>query len=150
MVIIDSDVFLIDLRYPRDARYPVNAQFLNEVRGSIPAIAIYTLMEVLGQLSFNLSADKLARWEIWLQRRLHLTILWPGSDELDSRDFVMRDLYQRPLARMQASRMAFMDALVLLVAEETPEVRSFVTWNARHFRDKTRLPVLTPAEYLNR
>lgn len=149
MVIIDSDVLLIELRYPRDVRCPTNTQFLKGVRGSAPAIAIYTLMEVLGQLSFNLSADKLARWEIWLQRCHNLTILWPNSAGLDARIFFARAIYQQPLARMQANRMAFMDALVLQLAEDAPAAQAFITWNARHFRDKTHLPVLTPAEYLD-
>ena len=50
---------------------------------------------------------------------------------------------------MQANRMAFVDALVLQMAEDAPEAQAFVTWNARHFRGKTHLPVLTPAEYAN-
>ena len=148
MVIIDSDVFLIELRYPRDVRYQTNTQFLSNVRETAPAIAIYTLMEVLGQLSFNLSADKLAKWETWLQRRHSLTVLWPNSAGLDTLSFFRNEIYQRPLARMQADRMAFVDALVLQLAEDTPAAQAFITWNARHFREKTHLPVLTPAEYL--
>jgi hypothetical protein len=41
--------------------------------------------------------------------------------------------------------MAFMDALVLSLAERTPGVEQFVTWNARHSKS-TRL-ALTPEEY---
>jgi len=44
--------------------------------------------------------------------------------------------------------MAFMDALVLSLAERTPGVEQFVTWNARHFKAKSTLPALTPDEYL--
>ena len=40
--------------------------------------------------------------------------------------------------------MAFLDALIIGLAERTPDVKAFVTWNARHFRDKTLLTVLTP------
>ncbi len=150
MVILDSDVLLIELRYPRDERAPLNTRFLSDVRGSGPAIAVYTLMEVLGQLSFNLAAARLLQWESWLQRRHNLTILWPNAADLDAHSFFTNEIYQRPFARMQANRMAFMDALVLQLAEDAPATQAFVTWNARHFRDKTRLPVLTPAEYLNR
>jgi hypothetical protein len=148
MVIVDSDVWLIELRYPRDERQAVNARFLNTVRDAVPAITIYTLMEVLGQLSFNLPADRLAQWESWLQRRHNLTIVWPNPAGLDARSFFASEIYQRPFARMQANRMSFMDALALQLAEATPAIRALVTWNARRFRDKTHLPVLTPAEYL--
>ncbi|MCR4406963.1 MAG: hypothetical protein NUW24_08580 [Anaerolineae bacterium] len=40
-----------------------------------------------------------------------------------------------------------MDALIITLAKRTPGVETFVTWNARHFRNKTSLIVLSPAEY---
>ena len=49
---------------------------------------------------------------------------------------------------MRTRRMAFMDSLVLNLAERTPDVEHFVTWNAKHFKDKSSLSVLTPEEYL--
>ncbi len=49
---------------------------------------------------------------------------------------------------MRSHRMAFMDALVLNLAERTPGVEQFVTWNARHFKTKSSLQTLTPEEYL--
>ncbi|MBC7227079.1 MAG: hypothetical protein H5T61_07580 [Thermoflexales bacterium] len=58
MVIIDTDVFLLEFAFHRDARYPTNAEFLRAVRPREPAITIYNLMEILGQLSFNLSPDQ--------------------------------------------------------------------------------------------
>ena len=103
-------------------------------------------MEVLGQLSFNLSAQTLAGWETWLLGRYRLTVLWPEAGDLDAQEFFTREIYQRPLKRMQASRVAFTDALVLQLAEDKPDVRAIVTWNARHFKDKTSLPVLTPED----
>ena len=49
---------------------------------------------------------------------------------------------------MTTQPTAFLDALAIEVVEHTPDMRAFVTWNARHFAGKTRLPVLTPAQYL--
>ena len=43
--------------------------------------------------------------------------------------------------------MVVLDTDVLILAEQAPNVRAFVTWNARHYRAKTTLTVLTPAEY---
>jgi len=50
---------------------------------------------------------------------------------------------------MTTQPTASLDALAIEVAERTPDVRAFITWNARHFANKTRLPVLTPAQYLD-
>ena len=44
--------------------------------------------------------------------------------------------------------MAFIDALILDLAERTSDIKYFVAWNARHFKDKSALPVVTPSEYL--
>lgn len=56
-------------------------------------------------------------------------------------------MVDQPYAKMRSQRMAFLDALVLSLAERSPGVTSFVTWNARHYKGKTSLQVLTPEEY---
>ncbi|MGQ9552951.1 MAG: hypothetical protein ACUVWR_02440 [Anaerolineae bacterium] len=147
VVVIDSDVFLLEFAFQRDARYEVNGRFLQAVRSASPAITIYNLMEILGQLSFNLAPERLARWPLWLQAAYDLTVLWPNVGALDAADFFREEVYERPLTHMQAQRLAFIDSLILGLAERAPEVEAFITWNAKHFRGKTPLTVLTPAEY---
>ena len=77
-------------------------------------------------------------------------MIWPV--ELDKRTttdvFFRGEIVERPFAKMRAKRMAFMDSLVLNLAERTPDVEHFVTWNAKHFKDNSPLLVLTPEEYL--
>jgi len=148
VVVIDSDVYLIELRYRRDARRAVNAAFLETTRSAMPAITIYNLMEVLGQLSFNLAPQTLLAWESWLVRQYHLTVLWPDPGRLSAEEHMTREIFQRPFQRMLTKRASFTDALALQLAEDTPLAAAFITWNARHFREKTWLPVQTPAEYL--
>ena len=150
MVIIDSDVLLLEFAYHRDARQAQNARFLQMIHQFGPGITLYTLMEVLGQLSFNLSADELIRRPAWLEANYGLSVLWPKPGEQTAEQFCRREIHDQPYARMQAHRMAFGDALVLTLAENTPNVEFFVTWNARHFQGKTSLAVLTPAEFLAR
>jgi predicted nucleic acid-binding protein len=43
--------------------------------------------------------------------------------------------------------MSFQDALILIVAEERNCSR-FITWNIKHFVDRTHLSVQTPKEFL--
>ena len=148
MVVIDTDVFLLEFAFHRDPRHEVNARFLTAVRDHAPAITIYNLMEILGQLSFNLASSRLAQWPLWLQAAYGLTVLWPEPGEMGAFAFFRQEIHEAPLARMQEKRMAFLDALILNLAERVSEVETFVTWNARHFRNKSSLTVLTPAEYL--
>ncbi|MDH7485344.1 MAG: hypothetical protein QHJ81_03615 [Anaerolineae bacterium] len=62
-------------------------------------------------------------------------------------DVFLADLIRGAFDRI-CSKMAFLDALILYTAEQYPEARAFITWNARHFRGKTSLSVLTPRECL--
>jgi hypothetical protein len=118
------------------------------VQTAEPAITVYNLMELLGQLSFNLSPARLDAWPSWLVEAHQLTVIWPLDPDGMSAISFRTEIVERPYARMRAHRMAFMDALVLGLAERTPGVEQFVTWNARHFKTKSTLPALTPEEYL--
>jgi predicted nucleic-acid-binding protein len=149
MVILDTDVLLLAFAFQRDSRQPVNTAFLEQVQAKNPAITIYSLMEILGQLSFNLSAERLSAWQSWLVDAYGLTIIWPVDPQDAAASFSFRaEIFERPFERMLAHRAAFMDALILGLAERAPEAEAFVTWNARHFKSKSALKVLTPQEYL--
>ncbi len=150
MVVIDTDVMLLAFAFQNDPRQTANTNFLNKIPITEPAITVYNLMEILGQLSFNLSPAKLANWQSWLIDAYQLTVIWPvePDEQVSAAASFRAEIYDRPLAKIQARRMAFMDALVLNLAERTPEVNLFVTWNARHFKNKSSLAVLTPEEYL--
>ena len=151
MVVIDTDVLLMEFAFQRDPRAKVNHDFMAAVqtRADEPATTVYNLMELLGQLSFNLAPARLDAWPEWLQRAHSLSILWPEAPlESPAASFFQAEIFDRPFTRIRTHRMAFLDSLIVGVAEAGPDVRAFVTWNARHFKGKIRLPVLTPDEYL--
>lgn len=149
MVAIDTDVFLIWYAFPRDPRFATAERFLSDVRGYAPAITLYNLMELLGNLSFNMSPSRLADWGNWLVRGLEIKIIWPIIAEGRlAEDFIREDLHALPLDLMLSQKMAYLDSLILGLTETTPEVDTFVTWNARHFSGKTSLNVVTPEEFL--
>jgi hypothetical protein len=141
---------LLAFAFQNDPRQAANTAFLDRVQAVEPAITVYNLMEILGQLSFNLSSAKLANWQAWLIDAYQLTVIWPiePNEQITAAAFFRAEIVERPFAKMRAQRMAFMDALVLNLAERTPNAEQFVTWNARHFRGKSPLTVLTPEEYV--
>lgn len=151
MVVIDSDVLLLAFAFQNDSRQEINQKFLEFVQTAQPATTIYNVMEVLGQLSFDLSAERLDQWQSWLVDAYQLTVIWMADAEKEMEKELFRDeLFDRPYQKMRDQRMSFMDALVLSLAERAPDVECFVTWNAKHFKGKTTLTVLTPKEYLAR
>jgi len=149
MVILDTDVLLLAFAFQRDSRQPVNTALLEQLQTKNPAITVYSLMEILGQLSFNLSAERLSAWQSWLVDAYGLTVIWPvDPQEATASSSFRAEIFERPFERMLAHRAAFMDALILDLAERAPDAEAFITWNARHFKGKSSLKVLTPQEYL--
>ncbi len=145
MIVIDSDVLLLAFAFSRDERQPVNRQFLSMTtpRGA----TIYTIMEVLGKLSFNFSPSYLQQWPAWLQDTYRLNIIYPLVDGQEAMRCLQREFVESPLQRM-TQRMSYLDALILQLVAATPNVEMFVTWNARHFAGKSPVRVMTPAEVL--
>jgi hypothetical protein len=150
VVLIDTDVLLIQFRYLRDFRFQENSVFLSQVQGKGPCITIYNLMEFLGQMSFNMSSGRLSLWDKWLRGPLGLFVMWPEGEEQGADTFFFDEVYGRPFSKMLESGngMAFNDALIIGLGERTSGIDAFVTWNVRHFRAKTILNVLTPQEYV--
>jgi hypothetical protein len=145
VIIIDSDVLLLAFAFSRDERQPVNRQFLSMTtpRGA----TIYSVMEVLGKLSFNFSPSHLQQWPAWLQDTYQLNILYPLVDGQEAMSCLRREFVESPLQSM-TQRMSYLDALILRLVAATPGVEMFVTWNARHFAGKSPVRVMTPAEVL--
>jgi len=147
MILIDSDVYAIHLMYPRDARFALNQHFLSQVRPIPKATTIFNLLEICGKASFSLSLAALQKLYRNFDKNYRVRVLFPKTQDLSGEEFLQRVLIQRSLHKI-LTRMAFLDALILSTAEDYPEIDTFVTWNARHFRGKTSLSVLTPREYL--
>ena len=100
----------------------LNARFLTEVKTAAPALTVYNLMEILGVLSFNLSAVQLRAWPDWLKARHSLAILSPELNDTSQQPLFEQIIYHLPLARMTTQPTAFLDTLAIEVAERTPDV----------------------------
>jgi hypothetical protein len=148
MMAIDSDVFLIDCRYPNDAKYQLNRQFLDEVnaRRIDRATTLFNVLEICGILTFNLNPQQLTAFYANFARQYDVRVVGPQLPERYGRE--MLDLLAGRALGVVLRRVSFSDALVLLAAETMPEITTFITWNARHFIGRTRLLVQTPEEWL--
>lgn len=59
MILIDTNIFVIDLRYKRDTNYKVNQEFLSAAAQSGNGFTtIVNLLELCGILSFNLNQSQ--------------------------------------------------------------------------------------------
>ena len=63
MVALDTDVLLLAYAFHNDERQADNSRLLALAQERQPVVAIYTVMELLGQLSFNLPPERLQQWQ---------------------------------------------------------------------------------------
>ena len=64
LILIDTNIFVIDLRYKRDTNFKLNQSFLSSVAHSRSGFTtIVNLLELCGILSFNLNQDQLL--DLW-------------------------------------------------------------------------------------
>ncbi len=146
MIFVDTNVFVVALRYLRDPHFAVNARFLDALRESGDGItSVVNVLETCGVLSFNLNPRQLRSLYAYFDRRFAVRIV-AGSGK-------------RPLIGAGAEdilgylgrKLALGDALVAYAVETwAPEATAFVSWDAPHFTDKIGPPALTPAEFLDK
>ena len=146
MIFIDTDVFLIDLRYRRDERYSDNRLFLDQAASSGATTSYYNILEICGILSFNLNKEQLFDLYYHFPRRNNLKEIRPlKPNEL------LPAFSISTLMNVMSLKASFGDTLVICAAKNLGErLDYFVSWNAEHFIDKLDVDVLTPVEYLRR
>jgi hypothetical protein len=62
MVLLDSNVFILDRFFPHDALYSQNRIFVEKLATSDAAVSALTLLEVCGAASFRLSVREIESW----------------------------------------------------------------------------------------
>lgn len=145
MILVDTNVFVIDLRYRRDPLYRLNRRFLDRLaKDGSGATTLFNLLEVAGILSFNLNEEQLMNLLSLFPSQYGIAILPP----LDLESNLPR-ISQGALANRISRRCAFGDALVIEAVERhAPKAARFVTWDADHFVGRTVLQVITPERAL--
>ena len=146
MVLVDTDVFVLDLFYPTDPRARTNRRFIDR---AVPkrATTIFNVLEVCGIASFNKSADDVKRLFYEFHQTYDLDVLYPNAPSPSSEDFLKR-LVAGTFARILL-KMNFSDALILATAESF-NATTLVTWNVKYFENRTAIRIVTPENFLKR
>ena len=146
MILLDADILLLDIRYPRDARFGTNERLLKTLqeRGLARGITLYALLEVVGILSFNLSTDQIRQLYTLLPGRYSLQVVPTLGVSQEVPAFALSAI----LAQIE-KKMAVGDAFqALYIQRFAPQATCLLSWNARHFYHKLSVPALTPEEWL--
>ncbi len=145
-IFVDTNIFVIDLRYKRDRHYRTNLAFLERVKEDRNGkTSIINLLELCGILSFNLTGRQLENLFHYFPTRYSVRVFPEDYAVLENLQFGMSGLFG-----MISRKLAFADALLLQHLESYRSGNSIlVTWDADHFQGKCSLRILTPEEYLS-
>ncbi len=145
LILIDTNIFVIDLRYKRDTNFKLNQSFLSSVAQSGSGFTtIVNLLELCGILSFNLNQDQLLDLWTFFQDRYNITVLPEPDLQSDFPSIKINRLFS-----VLCKKTSFGDALMISIAEKYLSfVSTLVTWDNEHFKDKFAGSILTPNEFL--
>ncbi len=147
MILLDSDVLVLDLRYPNDPRFTENRQALQRSQG-VPGgagIMVQALLEVVGILSFSTSPGNIPFLPDDLLMQYGLS---PLPDPQRHPDFAGCTVPE--LVTQMSRQMSLPDAIqAVQIARFASFADCLLTWNARHFTGKLAVPALTPRDWLS-
>ncbi|MCL5985783.1 MAG: hypothetical protein M1371_04365 [Actinobacteria bacterium] len=145
IVFIDSNVFLIDLKYTRDILAQTNKIFIDYILGNrIGMTSIINLLEICGILSFNLNGKQLLELYQYFPQRYNVGVI-PDMN-LNS---PLPSLLVEMVFDTIKQKASFGDSLVVnMVNTYIPSISCFVSWDAEHFKNKFSVDVFTPAQFI--
>ena len=146
MILLDTNIFVIDRFFPRDNRFEQNRNFVAVIPQLRCGFSIFSLLELCGISSFNLSTKELRRWMYSFEEAYPVEILPPLAIKEAFAASWLSSFITSLFERIE-HKVTLGDAFVLQTAEEY-RVDTLVTWNPKDFTDRSTLPVLTPAEFL--
>ncbi len=145
MILCDSNIFLIDRFFRRDVHYDVNHRFLERASEFDASVAIYSLLEMCGLASFNLSIRELEQWFYHFDELYRVKVLYPKDLDQTLETYLEKMLAD--LFKLYGKRMTWLDAEILMIAEAYAATY-LVTWNKKDFVGRTDIRVVTPEEFM--
>jgi predicted nucleic acid-binding protein len=147
MDLLDTNVFIIARFFPRDARHQPSKDCLALSISKDFGVGVFTWLEFCGLASFNVSSVELAQLSMDFDRYYHVQTLYPQFSTSTAEDWC-RNIFVPEILDIIHRRMTFADAVIPWIAEQY-EVENIITWNVKHFQNRTTIRVLTPSEYLD-
>ena len=145
LILIDTNVFVIDLRYKQDTHYKTNRKFLDVIReAGSGCTTVINLLEVCGILSFNLNDRQIQELWFYFEQRYKVTVV---PDTL--LNGALPSLRVREVFEWIEKKLSFGDAYIIASALKLlPNLSMMITWDKAHFEGKFPGTLFTPAEYL--
>ena len=146
MVLLDSNIFIVDRFYRNDDLYPANRLFIERLGDFECGISIFTLLETAGVASFNLSPRECEQWLYRFPSVYPVAILSAAGLSGENAETWINNFVEQVAVNI-AKRMSFGDA-VLLREADVLRAEAIVTWNTKDFARRSTRPAFSPAAFL--
>jgi hypothetical protein len=148
LVFLDSNLFIVDRFFRRDALYSATHAFLARLPEISAAVPLLTLFELCGAASFRLSPEETDRWLHRFVTVYPVRVLNPFGVG-DGSATTWLGSFADDVFRYIARRMTVGDAVLAREADRYA-AEAIVTWNSKHFAGRTAVPVMTPDQFVSR
>jgi hypothetical protein len=146
MIAIDTDVLAVHHIFHNNPKYDTTRDFFVRTKNQPRAVTVFNLLELSGIFaSANRAKESKTVFEKYLTAG-NISILFSVLTAGDARHF-WQAVTCECFARIQRD-MRLGDAAILWTLETNDNIDSFITWNTKHFKDKTSIKILTPSEFL--
>jgi hypothetical protein len=146
MIAIDTDVLAVHHIFHNNPRYEATRDFFVRIEDQPKAVTVFNLLELSGIFaSANRAKESRTVFEKYLTAG-NMSILFPILTAGDASHFWQAVTFEC-FDRIQKG-MRLGDAAILWTLETNPKIDGFITWNTKHFIDKTSIKILTPSEFL--
>ena len=146
LIVVDTNIFIIDLRYQRDKNYKANKEFLSYLaKTDEGATTIINLLEICGILSFNLNNQQLTEFFAYFSDRYKVRV-YPTNDFDAPLPFLTIGQVFTQIAEKNSLGVAL---LLTTIKQYIPGTTVMITWDKQHLEGKTDYAVLTPREFLS-
>jgi hypothetical protein len=149
MIMIDSDVFIMDNFYSSDPRYEQNSLFLHRMQGTKNFTTIFNLLEVCSLIAPHCPEKELLGFFENFDRTYNVEIIYPSTYDL-STEYFMDHFFGEVLHTTQYTGN-IMDSLIFTLVKQR-ELRLVVSWNAPRYKKSLaklgKMEYLKPDEYM--
>ncbi len=149
MILIDSDVFIMDNFYTTDSRYEQNSLFLHRIQNQKTFTTVFNLLEVCSLIAPHCGEAELLGFFENFDRTYNVEILYPSTYDL-SAEYFLDHFFGEVLHHTQHTGN-LMDSLILTLVQQRG-LRVVVSWQANHFKQRLRqgghLEFMQPDEFM--
>lgn len=149
MILIDSDVFIMDNFYTADPRYEQNSLFLHRIQNQKNFTTVFNLLEVCSLIAPHCTEKELLGFFENFDRTYNVEILYPSTYDLSAEYFL--DHFFGEVLHNTQNTGSLMDSLIFTLVQQRG-LRLVVSWRAQMYKKRLqrigRIEFMQPDDFM--